>query len=71
MKALKAFTKPFEIPQRSVRIIFILIQLSEMHGTGRVKASKDERAKSVLYGVIGVLNKSKRKPNKLWVDQGR
>ena len=42
-----------------------------MHGTGRVKASKDERAKSVLYGVIGVLNKSKRKPNKLWVDQGR
>ena len=38
---LKAFIKPFEAPQRSVKInfnlIFILIQLSEMHGTGRVK----------------------------------
>ena len=37
MKALKAFIKPFEAPQRSVKIkinlIFISIQLSEMHGT--------------------------------------
>ena len=47
------------------------MQLSEMPGTGRVKASKDKRAKTVLYGFIGVLNKSKRKPNKLWVDQER
>ena len=39
--AFKAFIKPFEVPQRSVKIkinlIFISIQLSEMHGTGRVK----------------------------------
>ena len=36
MKAFKAFTKPFEAPQRSMKIKtsvnFILIQLSEMHG---------------------------------------
>ena len=41
MKALKAFIKPFEAPQRRVQIkiklIFISIQLSEMHRTGRVK----------------------------------
>ena len=40
MKALKTFMKPFEAQQRRVKIknlIYILIQLSEMHGTGRVK----------------------------------
>ena len=41
MKALNAFIKPFEAPQRSVKIkfnlIFICAQLTEMHGTLRVK----------------------------------
>ena len=42
MKALKAIIKPFEAPRRSVKkkkinLILILMQLSEMHGTGRVK----------------------------------
>ena len=45
MKALKAFLKPFEVPQRSVKIkiylIFISIQLSEMNGMGRVKQTED------------------------------
>ena len=45
MKALKAFLKPFEAPQRSVKIkiylIFISIQLSEMNGMGRVKQTED------------------------------
>ena len=37
-KALNALTKPSEAPQGSVKIknqVFILIQLSEMHGAGR------------------------------------
>ena len=37
MKALKAFIKHFEAPQRTLkikfRLIFISIQLQEMHGT--------------------------------------
>ena len=41
MKTLKAFLKPFEAPQRSVKIkiwlIFILRQLSEMQGAARAK----------------------------------
>ena len=41
MKALKAFIKPFEAPQSSLKIkiklIFISIYLSEMHRTGKVK----------------------------------
>ena len=43
MKALKAFINSFEAPQRSMKekfnLIFISIQLSEMHGTGRVKTN--------------------------------
>ena len=30
---------------------------------------KDKKAKTVLYGFLEIVNKSKRKPNKLWVDQ--
>ena len=37
MKAFKAFIKPFEAPQRSVKIKLKLIPLSEMHGAGKVK----------------------------------
>ena len=41
MKALKTFIRPLEAPQGNVKIkfmlIFILIQLSEMHGAGRVE----------------------------------
>ena len=32
---------------------------------------KDKKAKTVLNGFIGIVNESKRKPNKLRVDQGR
>ena len=31
----------------------------------------DEKAKTGLYGFIETLNESKRKPNKLWVNQGK
>ena len=36
-----------------------------------VKPLKYKKAKPVLNGFIGIVNESKRKPNKLWVDQGR
>ena len=36
-----------------------------------VKPLKDKRVKTVLYGFVDKVNKSKRKPNKLWVDQGK
>ena len=32
---------------------------------------KDKKAKPVLHGYIEIANESKRKPNKLWIDQGR
>ena len=42
IKDIKAFIKPFEAPQRNVKIkielIFISVQISEINGTWRVKA---------------------------------
>ena len=35
------------------------------------KPLKDKKAKTVFYCFIEIANKSKHKPNKLWVDQGR
>ena len=36
-----------------------------------VKPLKDKKGKTVLNAFIEIVNKSNRKPNKLWVDQGR
>ena len=36
-----------------------------------VKSLKDEKGKIVLNAFIEIVNESNRKPNKLWVDQGR
>ena len=36
-----------------------------------VKLLKDKKAKILLHGFIGIVNESRRKPNKLWVGQGR
>ena len=36
-----------------------------------IKSLTDKKAKTVLHGLIGIVNESKHKPNKLWVDQGR
>ena len=32
---------------------------------------RTKKAKTVLHGFIEIINKSKRIPNKLWVDQGK
>ena len=36
-----------------------------------VKALKDKKGKTVLNAFIEIVNESNRKPNNLWVDQGR
>ena len=36
-----------------------------------IKPLKDKKGKTVLNTFIEIVNKSNRKPNKLWVDQGR
>ena len=36
-----------------------------------VKPLKNKKGKTVLNAFIKIVNESNRKPNKLWVDQGR
>ena len=36
-----------------------------------VKPLKDKKGKTVLNAFIEIVNESNRKPNKLWIDQGR
>ena len=36
-----------------------------------VKLLNDKKAKTFFDGFIGKVNESKRKPNMLWIDQGR
>ena len=36
-----------------------------------VKPLKDKKQEALLQGFLKIVNKSKRKPNQLWVDQGR
>ena len=38
---------------------------------GWVTPLKDGNAKTVFHGLVEVINESKCKPNKLWVDQGK
>ena len=36
-----------------------------------IKPFEDKKGKTVLVAFIKIVNESNRKPNKLWVDQGR
>ena len=36
-----------------------------------VKSLKNKKSKTILNAFIEIVNESSRKPNKLWVDQGR
>ena len=42
-----------------------------MFSTNGLNLWKIKKAKTVLTGFAQIVNQSKRRPNKLWVDQGR
>ena len=52
---------------RSVQYLFYAIDILTKYAW--VKPLKDKKAKTVLHGFIEIVNESKRKPNKSWVDQ--
>ena len=54
---------------RNVKYLFCVIDFSTKYAA--VKHLKDKKVKTILNYFIELVNKSKRKPNKLWVDQGR
>ena len=36
-----------------------------------VKSLKDKKGKAILNALMEIVNEANRKPNKLWIDQGR
>ena len=50
---------------------YLLCAIDVFTKCARVKPLKDKKGKTVLNAFIQIVNESNRKPNKLWVDQGR
>ena len=50
-----------------VKYVLCMIVISTKYA--RVKPLKDKKATTILYGFIEIVNESKCKPSKLWVDQ--
>ena len=54
---------------KNVKYLLRVIDVSTKYAW--VKPLKDKKGKTVLNVFIEIINESNRKPNKLWVDQGR
>ena len=59
------------LPSKNRGVNYLLCVIYIFRKYTWVKPLKDKKAKTVLHGFIWIVNDSKRKPNKLWVDQGR
>ena len=59
------------LSSKNKNIGYLLFVIYIFTKCARVKPLKDKKDKTVLNAFIEILNESNRKPNKLWVDQGR
>ena len=59
----------FSSKNRGGKYLLCVINVFTKHAW--VNLLKDKKAKTVLRGFVEIVNKSKRKPNKLLVDQGK
>ena len=50
---------------------YLLCVIDVLNKYAWVRPLTNKKPKTFLYGFIGIVSKSKRKPNKLWFDQGR
>ena len=56
---------------KNKRVKYLLCVIDIFTRYAWVKALKDKKGKTVLNAFIEIVKESNRKPNKLWVDQGR
>ena len=59
----------FSSKNQDVKYLLYVIDVFTKHAW--VKSLKDKIAKTVLHDFIDIVDQSNRKPNKLWVDQGK
>ena len=61
--------KSFSSKNTNVKYLLCVVDVSTKYSW--VKPLKDQKGKTVLNAFIEIVNESNRKPNKLWVDEGR
>ena len=59
------------LSSKNKNVKYLLCVIDVFIKYARVKLLKDKKCKTVLKAFIKIGNESNRKPNKLWVDQGR
>ena len=59
------------LPSKNKNVEYLFCVIDVFTKYKWVKPLKDKTSKTVLIAFIKIVNASNRKPNKLWVDQGR
>ena len=59
------------LPSKNKNVEYLFCVIDVFTKYKWVKPLKDKTSKTVLIAFIKIVNESNRKPNKLWVDQGR
>ena len=59
------------LPSKNKNVKYLLCVIDFFTKYAWVKPLKGKKGKAVLNAFIEIVNESNRKPNKLWVDQGR
>ena len=59
------------LSSKNKNVKYLLFVIDHFTKYAWVKPMKDKKCKTILNAFIEIVNESNRKPNKLWVDQGR
>ena len=59
------------LPSKNWGVKYLLCVIDVFTRYARIKPLKNKKGKTVLNDFIEIVNKSKRKPNKLLADQGK
>ena len=58
------------LSSKNREVKYLLCVIDDFTKYSWVKPLKNKKAETVLHGFVDILNKSRRKPDKLWVGQG-
>ena len=66
-----ALAETGSLSSKNKNVIYLFCVIDVFTKYALVKPLKVKKGKTVLNALIEIVNRSNRKPNKLWVDQGR
>ena len=65
------FSEMESLSSKNKNVKYLLCAIDILTKYAWVKPLKNKKGKTVLNAFIEIVNESNRKPNELWVDQGR